>query len=108
MPTLITACCASALSPATWLQQTRSLFGQSPANTCREVVPTSGPLLFSNFVEEFFLSGGPSSSEVRVVVVHDIKEVEGERQQEVQEDKRFEEIGCEVDGEVEESHSTCA
>ena len=32
-------------------------------------------------VEEFSLSGGPSSSaEVRVVVVHDIKEVEGERQ----------------------------
>ena len=62
--------------------------------------------LGSKPVEEFFLSGGPSS--VRVVVVHDIKEVEGERQQEVQEDKRFEEIGCEVDGEVEESHSTCA
>ena len=32
-------------------------------------------------VEEFFLSGGPSSSaEVRMVVVHDVKKVEGERQ----------------------------
>ena len=32
-------------------------------------------------VEEFFLSGGPSSSAaVRVVVVNDIKEEEGERQ----------------------------
>ena len=55
------------------------------------------------------MSGGPSSSaEVRVVVIHDIKEVEGERQQEVQEDKGDEEIGGEVNGEVEESHSTCA
>ena len=43
------------------------------------------------------LSGGPSSSaEVRVVVIHDIKEVEGERQQEEQENKRGEEIGDEV------------
>ena len=49
------------------------------------------------------LSGGPSSSaEVRVVVIHDIKEVEGVRQQEVQEDKSGEEIGDEVNGEVEE------
>ena len=39
-------------------------------------------------VEEFFLFWGPSSSAtVRVVAVHDIKEEEGERQQEVQEDK---------------------
>ena len=60
-------------------------------------------------VEEFFLSGGPSSSaEVRMVVVHDIKEVEGERQQDVQEDKGGEEIGSEVEGDVEETHSTCA
>ena len=42
---------------------------------------------------------------MRVVVIHDIKEVEGERQQKVQED---EEIGNEVNGEVEESRSTCA
>ena len=54
-------------------------------------------------MEEFFLSGGPSSSaEVRVVVIHDIKEVEGVKQQEVQEDKRDEEIGDEVNREVEE------
>ena len=60
-------------------------------------------------MEEFFLSGRPSSSaEVRVVVIHDIKEVEGERQQEVQEDKGDEEIGGDVNGEVEESYSTCA
>ena len=60
-------------------------------------------------VEEFFLARGPSSSaEVRVVVIHDIKEVEGERQQEVQEDYGDEEIGGEVNGEVEEGHSTCA
>ena len=59
--------------------------------------------LGSKPVEEFFLSGGPSSSaEVRVVVIHDIKEVEGVGQQEVQEDKRDEEIGDEVNGEVEE------
>ena len=43
-----------------------------------------------------------------MVVIHDIKEVENERQQEVQEDKGDEEIGGEVTGEVEESHSTCA
>ena len=53
-------------------------------------------------MEEFFLARGPSSSaEVRVVVIHEIKEVEGERQQEEQEDKRDEEIGDEVNGEVE-------
>ena len=43
-----------------------------------------------------------------MVVVHDIKEEEGERQYEVQEDKGDEETGSEVNGEVEESHSTCA
>ena len=60
-------------------------------------------------MEEFFLSGGPSSSaEVRVDVIHDIKEVEGERQQEAQEDEGDEEKGGEVNGKVEESHSTCA
>ena len=60
-------------------------------------------------VEEFFLSGWPSSpAEVRVVAIHEIKEVEGVRQQEVQEDKGDEEIGGEVNGEVEKSHSTCA
>ena len=37
-----------------------------------------------------------------MVVVHDIKEVEGVRQQEEQEDKGDEEIGSEVNGEVEE------
>ena len=46
---------------------------------------------------------GPSSSaEVRGVVIHDIKEVEGVKQQEEQEDKRDEEIRDEVNGEVEE------
>ena len=50
--------------------------------------------LGSKPVEEFFLS----SAEVRVVVIHDIKEVEGERQQEVQEDKGDEETGGEVNG----------
>ena len=43
-----------------------------------------------------------------MVVIHDIKEVEGERQQEVQEDKGDEDKGGEVNGEVEEDHSTCA
>ena len=43
-------------------------------------------------VEEFFLARGPNSSaEVRGLVIHDIKEVEGVRQQEEQEDKRDEE-----------------
>ena len=37
-----------------------------------------------------------------MVVIHDIKEVEGVRQQDVQEDKRDEEIGDEVQEEVEE------
>ena len=54
-------------------------------------------------VEEFFLARRPSSSaEVRGLVIHDIKEVEGVRQQEEQEDKSDEEIGDEVNGEVEE------
>ena len=53
-------------------------------------------------VEELFLARGPSSSaEVRGLVIHDIKEI-GVRQQGEQEDKRDEEIGDEVTGEVEE------
>ena len=54
-------------------------------------------------MEEFFLARGPrSSAEVRGLVIHDIKEVEGVRQQEEQEHKRDEEIRDEVNGEVEE------
>ena len=54
-------------------------------------------------VEEFFSARVPSSSaEVRGLVIHDIKEVEGVRQQERQEDKRDEEERDEVNGEVEE------
>ena len=49
------------------------------------------------------MAKGPSSSaKVRGLVIHDIKEVEGVRQQEEQEDKRDEEIGDEVNAEVEE------
>ena len=52
-------------------------------------------------MEEFFLSRGPSSSAaVRVVVVHDIKEEESERQKEVQEDRGNEKKESEIDGEV--------
>ena len=52
-------------------------------------------------MEEFLLSSGPSSSPaVRVVLVYDIKEEEGERQKEVQEAKGDEERESEVDGEV--------
>ena len=47
------------------------------------------------------MSSGPSSSAaVRVVLVHDIKEEEGERQKKVQEAKGDEERESEVDGEV--------
>ena len=54
-------------------------------------------------MEEFFSARVPSSStEVRGLVVHDIKEVEDVRQQERQEDNRDEEEGDEVNGEVEE------
>ena len=60
-------------------------------------------------MEKFLLSGGPSySAAVRVVLVHDIKEEEGERQKEVQEDNGDEAKESEVDGEVGESRSTCA
>ena len=49
------------------------------------------------------MARGPSSSaEVRGLVIHDTKEVGGVRQQEEQEDKRDEEMGDEVNGEVEE------
>ena len=45
-------------------------------------------------MEELFLSGGPiSSAEVRGLVIHDIREAEGERQQEEQEDGRDKKIG---------------
>ena len=54
-------------------------------------------------MEELFSARGPiSSSRVRGLVIHDIKEVEGVRQQEEQEEKGDEEIGYEVNGEVEE------
>ena len=54
-------------------------------------------------VEEFFSARVPSSSAVvRGLFLHDIKEVEGVRQQEEQEDERDEEEGDEVNGEVEE------
>ena len=54
-------------------------------------------------MEEFFSARRPSSSaEVRRLVIHDIKEVEGVRQHEEQEYKRDEEITDEVNGEVEE------
>ena len=59
-------------------------------------------------VEEFFLARGPSSSaEVRGLVIHDMKEVEGVRQQE---DKRDEEIRDEEIGEWRgrRGHSPCA
>ena len=68
-------------------------------------LPSSGRrvrTISPSIVEEFFWAKGPSSSvEVRGLVIHDIKEVEGVRQQEEQEDKRDEEIGDEVNGEVE-------
>ena len=43
-----------------------------------------------------------SSAEVRGLVIHDVKEVEGVRQQEEQEYMRDEEIGDEVKRELEE------
>ena len=57
-----------------------------------------------------FGQGPSSSAEGRMVVVHDTKEV-GARQQEEQEDKRDEEEGDEMNGEVKEithrAHETC-
>ena len=53
-------------------------------------------------MEEFFSARVPSSSAaVRGLVFHDIQEAEGVSQQEQQEDKRDEEEGYEVNGEVE-------
>ena len=62
-------------------------------------------------VEELFSARVPkSSAEVRKVFIHDIKEDEGVGQQEQQDDKRDDEEGNEVKGEVEEirsnAHST--
>ena len=54
-------------------------------------------------MEESFSARVPkSSAEVRGLVIHDIKEGEGVRQQEEQEDERNEETRDEVNGEVEE------
>ena len=51
-----------------------------------------------------FCARGPSSSAaVRGLVIQDINEVEGARQQEEQEDKKDEEVGDEMNGEVEEA-----
>ena len=49
--------------------------------------------------------GTSSSAEVRVVVIHDIKEVQGVGQQEQQGDKRDDEKEDEVNGQVEEIRS---
>ena len=58
---------------------------------------------------EEFLSGGPSSSAaVRVVVVYDILEVEGDRQKEVRKMKVMKRQKTEIDGQVGEGHTTCA
>ena len=47
----------------------------------------------ASHVEELFSARGPiSSARVRGLVIHDIKEVEGVRQQEEQEDKGDEEM----------------
>ena len=46
-----------------------------------------------------------SSAEVRRVFIHDIKEVEGVKQQKQQGDKRDDEEGYEVNGEFEEIRS---
>ena len=57
--------------------------------------------LCDKVVEEFLSSWGPrSSAAVRVVLVHDIKEEEGEKQKEVQEAKGDGEKEREVGGEV--------
>ena len=62
-------------------------------NFC-QVARTCGGVLYGQ--------GSSSSAEVRGLVIHDIKEVEGVKQQEEQEDKRDEEIEDEVNAEVEE------
>ena len=81
-----------------WLQ----LIHEGSSNTRFEYCEDSNNSL-AYFVEEFFSARVPSSSaEVRGLVFHDIKEVEGVRQQEQQEDKRDEKEGDEVNGEVEE------
>ena len=59
-----------------------------------------------DIVEELFSARVPkSSAEVRRVIIHDIKEGEGVGQQEQQGDKRDDEEGDEVKGEVEEIRS---
>ena len=57
-----------------------------------------------NLWRSSFWPGGPAPQrKCAGVVIHDSKKVEGVRQQEEQEDKRDEEIGDEMNGEVEES-----
>ena len=57
-------------------------------------------------MEELFSDRVPkSSAEVRRVLIHDIKEDEGVGQQEEKGDKRDDEEGDEVKGEVEEIRS---
>ena len=78
----------------------QGLLGVLDTSLCNEVVVgliTCGGV--------FLGQGAKLSAEVRGLVIHDIKEVEGVRQQEEQEDKRDEEEGDEVNGEVEEIRS---
>ena len=92
------------------------MIGSSSARTKERL--TDGDVIVVEVIREPLLGhtdssygpGDPSSSAaVRVVLVHNIKEEEGERQKEVQEAKGYEEKESEVDGEAgSESHSTCA
>ena len=73
------------------------------AKTAKSHLPVKLAETYTQIVDEFFSARVPSSSaEVRGIVIHDIKEIEGVKQQKEQEDKRDEEEGDEVNGEVEE------
>ena len=73
---------------------------------CLADLATLPPACRKGFVEEWFSARVPkSSAEVRRAIIHDSKEVEVVRQQEQQDDKRENEEGDEVKGEVEEIRS---
>ena len=95
------------LSPR-WTVHRRLPF--SNALPCEAGNDSAQPMKVDTFnVEELFLSRGPiSSAEVRGLVIHDIEEAEGERQQEEQENGRDKKIGEveEVKENAQQTHET--
>ena len=93
----------SSRSQVPWLTVLQLELSVVSAQSRFRKIPTPSQVSCDLFVEELFSARVPkSSAEVRSVYIHDIKGGESVGQQEQQGDKRDDEEGDEVKGEVEE------